>query len=171
MKDKKVYLSIYKAAHNNAENLLLDAKRLYGLGSYTRAYFFAFTALEEISKSQSAADVFTGLIEEDEFWKRFADHDKKIDGVVWATLDADESPFNIFSDTEEMIEVKEPKVKKRMESLYISVENRVKVSKPEDNIIESDAKEMIHAVEVALHQIFLMTEYYGHQIGTKGFMK
>jgi AbiV family abortive infection protein len=34
---------------------------------YARAFFLAFTALEEISKSQLAADVVTGFMSEDEF--------------------------------------------------------------------------------------------------------
>ena len=171
MINKKLYLSIYTAAHNNAIDLLHDARILYNAHSYPRAYFLAFTALEEISKSQLAADIFTGLVKADRFWKIFTNHNRKIERVVWATLAANEYPNNIFADTDERIEVNEPEIEKRMNSLYVSIKDKKIVSKPKDNVTEQDAKEMIHTAEVALHQIFLMTEYYGHQIGTKGFMK
>ena len=38
-------------------------------------------------------------------------------------------------------------------------------------ISEKDAKEMMRIVEVALERIWEVSEYYGEQIGTKGFMK
>jgi AbiV family abortive infection protein len=61
------FLALYPAAHNNAIELIQEAEILFERGRYCRAYALAFTALEEISKSQLAADVFTGLISRETF--------------------------------------------------------------------------------------------------------
>lgn len=55
------YLPLYKIAHNNAGVLLSEAEILLERGKYIRAFFLGLTALEEIAKSQLAADVFTGF--------------------------------------------------------------------------------------------------------------
>ena len=56
-----LYYKIYATAHNNAVDLLSEAELLLGKKAYARAFAIAYTALEEISKSQFAADVYTGL--------------------------------------------------------------------------------------------------------------
>jgi AbiV family abortive infection protein len=61
------FCQVYVQAHNNAIELLSHAEILFGKQIYTIAYFLAYTGLEEISKSQLAADVFTGFINEKEF--------------------------------------------------------------------------------------------------------
>src|ERR1035441_1349050 len=53
---KELYLTLHRAAHNNAIDLLAEAEILFERERYSRAYSLAFTALEEISKSQLAAD-------------------------------------------------------------------------------------------------------------------
>lgn len=57
--------------------LLADAECMVERGRNSTAYFLAFTALEEISKSQLTADVFTGLIAHDDFLSVFRDHKRK----------------------------------------------------------------------------------------------
>ena len=42
------YLEIYRAAHNNAADLLREAELLFDNKYFARAYVLAFTALEEI---------------------------------------------------------------------------------------------------------------------------
>jgi len=66
---KDNYLEIYRVAHNNASDLLEEAELLFNHKYFARAYALAFTALEEISKSQFAADVFTDLCKEEDFNK------------------------------------------------------------------------------------------------------
>ena len=66
-----------------------QAEVLFERKNFARAYFLAFTGLEEIAKSQLAADVLTGYIEEKVFWEYFKNHKKKIGRMVWASLDAD----------------------------------------------------------------------------------
>jgi AbiV family abortive infection protein len=68
---KTHFLELYRAAYNNAVDLLQHAEILSESGKYRRAYALAFTALEEISKSQLTADVFSGFISEKEFDKHY----------------------------------------------------------------------------------------------------
>jgi AbiV family abortive infection protein len=74
---KLEFLELYRSAHNNAVDLLAEAEILYEKGKHARAFFLGFTALEEISKSQLAADVFTGLIAEEEFFEYYRNHKKR----------------------------------------------------------------------------------------------
>lgn len=161
------FFSIYIAAHNNAVELLSEAEILYKEEHFPRAFFLAFTGLEEIAKSQLAADVYTGLIKEEDFLSAYNKHDKKMESVVWAYLDANE----FRDENDEPIKVSKPKIKKRMLSLYVDIDKQNQIISPKNIIMEKDAKEMIHILQVALHQIMIITEYYGNQIGTKGFMK
>lgn len=79
------FLKLYNASLKNATELLRESEILFEKEKYARAYALAFTALEEISKSQLAADVFTGLIAEADFKKAYRDHREKIDRMAWAT--------------------------------------------------------------------------------------
>lgn len=174
---EQLYLEIYRKAHKNAVELLSEAEILLKHGKYARAYFLAFTALEEISKSQFAADVFTGLCTEEEFIKIYTKHPKKIQRIEWAHDDANSFPHNLKwvgpdQDDVEEINPKAPIFQKRQDSLYVDADfERQIVYNPEQKISEEDAREIIHIVDVALHRIMEVTEFWGHQIGTKGFMK
>lgn len=174
---KNNYLEIYRIAHNNAANLLKEAGLLLDHKHFARAYALAFTALEEISKSQFAADVFAGLCNGEDFNKFYRDHKEKIGRIAWAHLDANSYPHNMIwvgpdIDDMEKLNPQKPNFQKRMDALYVGVDfKNQKIIKPEEQISESDAKEMIRIVEVALDRIWEVSEYYGEQIGTKGFMK
>lgn len=82
------FLPLYNASLKNAADLLVEAEILFDREKYSRAYALAFTSLEEIAKSQMAADVFTRLIAKEEFQESFLDHRKKIASMAWATEDA-----------------------------------------------------------------------------------
>ncbi len=161
------FLELYHSAHSNAVDLLEEAEILFDAGHYPRAYALGFTALEEISKSQLAADVFTRLITEDVFYDHYRDHKKKIGRMAWATNDAKrylDEPDGYY------VEVEKPKVANRMDALYVSL-NQKKVISPADVVSRDDARGIIHTGNVAIQRICEMTEVWGHQIGTKGFMK
>ncbi len=167
MTEKQKFLQIYTAAHVNAQQLLSDVEVLFERGRHATAYFLAFTALEEISKSQLAADVFTGFAAEEEFWATFTKHEKKIRRMAWASNEA----WNYLDvETEVYIEIHKPDFKRRMSAVYVECD-RPTVESPDKVITHEMAKSLIHTVRVALHEIMLMTDYWGHQIGTKGFMK
>ena len=172
---KSVYYDIYVSSHNNAVDLLNEAKILFDKQCYPRAYFLAYTALEEISKSQHAADVYTGHSDKNSFDKMFTNHKAKLDGIAWAHTDANSYPDNYIwfgpdIDDVEEIAPSEPLWKKRLASLYIDIDD-AGITSPNDRIAKEDAREILHIGNVALKRIWEMTEYWGHQIGTKGLMK
>lgn len=175
---KNDYLEIYKTAHNNAADLLREAELLFDHKYFARTYALAFTAIEEISKSQFAADVFTGLCKEDDFNNFYRNHRSKIERVAWAHLDANSYPHNMKwvgpdIDDVEGVNHQEPDFQKRQDSLYVGIDfKNQKIIKPIEQITEADAKEMLRIVEVALYRIWEVSgEFGGNQIGTKGFMK
>ncbi|MBS3904205.1 MAG: AbiV family abortive infection protein [Simkania sp.] len=176
--NKKLFLDIYNFGNKNARNLLEAANILCSKSHYTQAYVLGFTALEEISKSQFAADVFTGLRTEEEFAKFYRAHREKIANVGWAHYDATIYPHKykwIGPDMEDVEEMnpEEPLFSKRQAALYVDVDfAEGKISQPLDVITEKDARGIIHIVEVAFERIWEVTgEFGGMQIGTKGFMK
>ena len=118
-------------------------------------------------KSQIAADVFTALIEESEFWAVFRDHKTKIGRMAWASIDAERY---LDLEKEAYLDIERPTTARRMQGLYVHFENQ-NVRSPNDLVGEADARAIIHTLRVALQRIEEVTEYWGHQIGTKGFMK
>lgn len=165
---EKFYLNAYLECLNEAYNLLDEAKILFENQSYQRAYFLGFSALEEISKSQLAADVYTGLISEEYFKNSYRDHKKKISRVEWIKIDGNSYPY-FESDS---IRIQDFDFQKKLKSMYVDVDFKDgKVSKPSDSVNEDDAKRIIRAVEVGLDRIYEVTTENGEQIGTKGFMK
>jgi AbiV family abortive infection protein len=175
---KNIYLDIYKDGNKNAFNLLESANVLCSKGHFPQAYFLAYTALEEISKSQFSADVFTGLRTETEFKKFYCAHDKKIANIEWAHYDATSYPHKYKwvgpnMDDVEVMNPDEPLFSKRQSALYVDADFvNSTIAKPSDVINEKDTRGIIRIVEVALERIWEVTgEFGGNQIGTKGFMK
>lgn len=164
---KEEFLKIYNKAHNNACDLLIEANILFSKEKYSRSYFLAFTGLEEIAKSQLAADVFTGFIEEEKFWQGYSSHKTKIERMAWASLDAADYPDY---ETEGYIDITDPQIRKRMLALYVDIESD-QLSSPSNAITKAEAQSLIYTLRVAIERIIEVTEYHGYQIGTKGFMK
>jgi AbiV family abortive infection protein len=161
------FFELYRSAHKNAVNLLKEAEILFEAGKYPRAYALAFTALEEISKSQLAADVYTGLITHEEFQEHYRDHKLKIGRMAWATADAKRY---LDAPDGDYVEVEKPTFADRMDAMYVSIKDQQVIS-PSDVIGFEAARGIIHTGKVAVQRIWEMTEIWGHQIGTKGFMK
>lgn len=165
---KYFYYKIYVAAHNNAVGLLSSAEKLIKDGDHPSAYVLAYTALEEIAKSQRAADTFTDFAKMGELQTVSCNHKLKRIWAEWVALDAleglcDEDGNLIFID---------PKIvsfKNRNLALYVNF-NSDQIIKPEDVITEAVAESMIHVVRGAIDQI-MIKEFMGEPIGTKGFMK
>ncbi len=153
------YQQLYHVANNNAMDLLAEAKILFGMGRYARAFFLAFTALEEISKSQLAADVVTGFMSEDEFLDHYRCHPKKIGRMAWATEEA-----HRYLE----MDLQHPDISSRANALYASLKDK-KVQTPTDAITKEDAQGIIRTVEVALESI-TTNDFMGYAIGSKGFM-
>ncbi|KWT91773.1 AbiV family abortive infection protein [Candidatus Magnetominusculus xianensis] len=165
---KKCYLEMYVKSLNEAKKLLNESEILLTNGAYQRSYFIAFAALEEISKSQLAADVYTGFIQEKEFKDVYKNHKKKIDRVKWIQRDGNSYPYSRWDN----IRIDDFDFNKKLQSLYVDVDfNREFVLSPSDSISKDDSEKLIKAVKVGLSQIHFITEVLGEQIGTKGFMK
>ncbi len=162
------YLKIYLASIAEAYKLLKEAELLYNNKHFPRAYFLGMSALEEISKSQMAADVFTGLIKEDEFKKAYRDHRKKLSRIEWIKIDGNSFPFFSYDN----ILINSFDFGKKLKSMYVDIDFGLnEIFTPNDSITENDAKSIIKAVKVGLYRIYQVTEEDGEQIGTKGFMK
>jgi len=164
----EIFLKIYLASIAESYKLLNETELLYNNKSFQRAYFLGISALEEISKSQMAADVFTGLINEDEFKKAYRDHKKKIARIEWIKIDGNSFPFFSYDN----VLIKDFDFQKKIKSMYVDIDfNLNEISTPNNSVTENDAKSIIKAVKVGLYRIYQVTEEYGEQIGTKGFMK
>jgi len=173
---KNKHLEIYKKAHHNAFELSRESELLFDNGCYARAYALAFTALEEISKSQFAADVYTGFVEVEEFEDFYRDHKDKIGRMRWAHKDANGfySMKWVGPDKDDMKKMspKEPTFEKRQRSLYVDLNlDEQDIYTPEEQVTENEAEGIIHIVNTALNRISEVVDFHGRQIGTKGFMK
>lgn len=165
---KQIYLDMYIGALNEAGKLLGDAETLFKNKSYQRAYFLVFAALEEISKSQLSADVYTGFIEEKVFKNVYKSHKEKIKRVKWIQIDGNLYPCFQWDN----IKIKDFDYKKKLQSLYVDVDfGNTSISTPSNKVTKDDAQSVIKAVKVGLSQIYYITEELGEQIGIKGFMK
>lgn len=163
-----VYLEIYQASLNESVKLLGEAELLLENESYERAYFLGFASLEEISKSQMAADVFTGIMTEEEFKKNYTKHSKKISRVEWIKIDGNSLPQFVGDG----IEIRNFDFSKKLKSMYVDSDfDLKKLSTPSESVSKSDAENIIKAVKVGLSRIYEVTIENGEQIGTKGFMK
>lgn len=175
-KKKCDYFEIHKQAHANAAELLKEAKILFDNKCYPRAYFLAYTALEELSKSQHAADVFTDFSKERDFNESYKNHHDKIERIRWAHNDAIAWPHNFIwlgpdIDDFEKIAPSEPSWEKRQNSLYVGADHS-NINIPKKEITQDDAREIIHIIDTAFERIWEVSgEFGGNQIGTRGFMK
>lgn len=165
---KGCYLDMYLNALNEAKKLLRESEILFKNNAHERAYFLGFQALEEISKSQLAGDVYTGYISEDEFKKVYRDHKEKISRVKWIQLDGNLYPC--FRG--DGIKISDFDFRKKLRSMYVELDSKnEKVLSPSEAITREDAESVIKAIKVGLFRIYVVTEENGEQIGTKGFMK
>lgn len=165
---KEIYLKTYLASLAEANKLLNEAELLFENKSFERAYFLGISALEEISKSQMAADVYTGLIKEEDFKNAYRNHQKKISSIEWIKIDGNSFPYFSYDN----ILIQDFDFQKKLKSMYVDINFDLnEISTPNDSISMKDAESIIKAVKVGLIRIYEVTEEDGEQIGTKGFMK
>ena len=153
-------LDTYQRAGDNALSLLEDARILSSAGRHSRAFALAATALEEIGKSQYAADVYTGFIPHEGFEKNIRDHRLKT-GYANRVVQFDTiiEPFLRDKETAESL------FERRNDSLYASSSNL-----PDDAAYQDDAETMIDYCETWLERIRNQEEI-AERIGTKAFLK
>lgn len=168
-KGKRNLLALYHACKENAVELLEEAQVLFNQKRYARAFFLAFTALEEIGKSQLVADYLTNCTSEEEFRDAFKKHDLKIAYLYRYIL----VPDRIGQEEAKLeYDISESKdnIRLRNKSLYVSLTDNHEISKPKDNIVRKTAMEMIEEVKEHLNSI-LHAEWLNQRIGSKGLFK
>lgn len=171
------YLEIYNSANENAEELLEGGLLLLANQNYGAAYVLGFSALEEIVKGQWAADVYTGMMTEEEFKNIYMHHDKKQRAMEWMRTLGNSYPYNIqykspHADDFELITALKPRINKRHGALYVDVKFKpMKILTPKERITYVDANAILHLAKTALIKIQETTGYGGMQVGSRGFMK
>lgn len=161
---KMEYIDLYKACLKESYDLISEAQLLFDNKFYPRAYFLAFSALEEIAKSQLAADVFTGLKCEEAYHIIQNNHQKKVDRVEWIRV-------NLITINEDLSRLTSTfDCGKKFRVMYPELIDGV-VVRPEDNVTPEEVENLIKAGLLGLQEIYNVTICDGNQIGTKGFMK
>jgi AbiV family abortive infection protein len=157
---RRAAVELYERAWENAINLLSDARILQTAGRFARAFAIAATALEEIGKSQYAADVSTGMAPFADFQKLSRDHRFKsaytsrwveFAPLVRAFLKDEPVANEIFQ--------------RRNDALYASPAKAVA-----NDDFEADTGTMIGYTEAWLDRIWRQEEI-SERIGTKAFTK
>src|ERR1700722_12326166 len=67
---KTVY-AMYARCHNNAVDLLNEARLLFQTERYARAIALGISAWEELGKSQIAADYYSGILQDTDYKEAF----------------------------------------------------------------------------------------------------
>jgi len=161
-------LDLHDACLRNARELLDEATQLLEHGHAARAYFIAFTALEEFGKSQIAADYFSEMVSDNEFIAAFRDHRMKLAYIerVVTVPDHPNGPWTIEYDQA----VSEAKLRTRMDALYVRYDQDYSPIAPAESITSEDASLLIDDLGKGLEkyrQICIMSE----RIGTKAYTK
>ncbi len=161
-------LDLYWACLSNSGDLLKEAELLVSHGHVPRAYFLAYTALEELGKSQVVADYFYDLVSDAEFDAAFRDHVFKaayINRYVQIPKDLDQQWFIEYDKGAAKRHVAD-----RGRALYTERKPDNAPQSPGDEISATSAEEMIASARNYLEAIRRM-EYLTERIGTKAFTK
>ncbi len=162
------WVKLYKSALAEASKLHREAILLYENNHFERAYFLAMQSLEELSKALMAADVYTGWLDEEDYYKMQNDHKSKIKRVKWVQYEGQKFPIV----TSKGKITKDFVFRKKLRSTYVELErNSKQVLTPTDGVNKEDAANLINAVMAGLTAVVETTMVRGEQIGTKGFMK
>jgi AbiV family abortive infection protein len=161
-------LRLYYACLENARGLLGDAELLLEKGSAPRAFALAFTAYEEIGKSQVVADFFNDQVAESEFASAFRLHHLKLaylERIV--RLSAGPLPEGTIDYD---IRKLNPLTARRNDGLYVSYVEGYEPRRPAEALTADQAREMIDAAQQELESIDWAEELNG-RIGSKGLFK
>lgn len=150
----------YKWAADNAIELIEDARLLARSARHARAFALACTALEEIGKSQYAADVYTGFIPSNGFEENIRNHKLKT-GYAARVVESGELLEPLLRDKETAKKIFE----RRNDALYASPDHKV-----ENAAFEADALTMIAYCEAWVERIRSQEEI-AERIGSKAFLK
>jgi AbiV family abortive infection protein len=171
LKYHKNLLPLYGECIWNARQLLEEAHLLLDAGRNARAFALAFTAYEEIGKSQVVADAYYGLVSTSELTDAFTRHDVKAAYLGRSVSLKLGSRGEVQEATIEYQTLdSKPLIQQRLRSLYVDSGVDYEAISPNDAITLEVAEEMLQLVHEELHAIDWAEELNG-QIGTKGLWK
>ena len=162
-------LELYSACEKNADELLKESRLLITHGHHARAYFLAYTAMEELGKSQVVADFFNDLVAESEFKAAFRDHKFKaayVNRYVQIPKNWEDDVWFIIYDTKSS----KDDILAREKSLYVESLSHHSPQVPKEAISPESAEQLLSTAEKYLSEIRKM-EYITERIGTKAFTK
>ena len=163
-------LRLYAACVANAEALLDDARLLLNNGRSARAFALAFTAYEEIGKSQVVADAYYGIVSPSELKDAFRKHDLKA-AYVGRTVRLEQPSGTAAEATIEYDAVDARQLfEARQCSLYVDFGPDYSPAIPVDSIDRDRAEQMIETVARELEAV-AWAEMLNGRIGTKGLFK
>ncbi len=164
-------LQLYRACISNAEGLLKDAHLLLANNRIARTFALAYTAYEEIGKSQVVADAYSGAVAASELKVAFRSHDLKA-AYVGRVVRLEVPPGSHWPEATieyDTIQAK-PLFEARMRSLYVDFGVEYLPTEPVEAITRERATKMVDLVEKELQAIAWAEEFNG-RIGTKGLFK
>jgi len=161
-------LDLHHACLRNADDLLEEAELLLSHGKAPRAFMLAFTALEELGKSQLVADYFNDMVAKAEFDEAFRDHRLKLK-YLQRVVDAPSTTGGAWTIEYEN-ELPLPEPQRRMDSLYVHYKERFEPVMPAKKISKEDASTLIREVREAIDETRELS-YFTERFGTKAFTK
>jgi AbiV family abortive infection protein len=164
-------LTLYRACITNAEELLEDARLLLSDGRFARAFALAFTAYEELGKSQVVADAYSGAAAASELTAAFRKHDLKT-AYMRRTVRLEVPPGQHWPEaTIEYDAIDAGQLfGARQRSLYVDFGVDYLPTLPIEAITRARAEEMATVVDQELKAIAWAEDLNG-RIGTKGLFK
>ena len=161
-------LAVYRACLANARALIEEAELLLAHKHSARAYFLAYTAIEELGKSQVVADSYYDLVSEKEFEAAFRDHVFKAAYVTRYVQVPAEIHHEWFIEYDKVAARKHIACRER--ALYVERCEGHRPQSPVDEFSHEDARRIIDTGRQYLEEIDDL-ELMTNQIGTKAFTK
>ena len=161
-------LDLYSACLKNADELLEEAELLISHRHHARAYFLAYTAIEELGKSQVVADYFYELVTKTEFEAAFRDHKFKTAYIKRYVKVPDDLTNEWFIEYD--VRSTAGHMEARNRSIYIECLPDHAPQFPAQVISVESANELVSTGKKYLAEIIRM-EHLTERIGTKAFTK
>ena len=160
--------TLRRACMLNALDLIKEAQLLYKHRRYARAFALAYTAHEEIGKSQIVADYITGIASQEEFQDAFRHHKLKSAymGRYFAISSNDTQDVTVEYD----LNKGKPLFDARNASLYVGVNDQLLAQSPKQLFRAKPAKDAIVAVQNELRHI-LWAEKFNERIGSEALAR
>ena len=160
-------LDLYDACLKNARELIEESNLLLINGHHARGYFLAYTAMDELGKSQVVADYFNDMVSKAEFEAAFRDHRVKAAYVTRYVNIPDNLQGEWFIEYDPRSTGAQ--FQERNRSLY--TEHVAQVPQLPAMAISLEAANELHATAAKYLSEIVRMAYISERIGTKAFTK